>query len=112
MSTTGDERGPPRRRRVARATTCSSSPPAPASLPEETEGLTGPGWGKNVFTFYTLRGAAALADALARFDGGRLVVNVVDMPIKCPVAPLEFCFLADWYFRERGHPRPTSSSPT
>jgi sulfide:quinone oxidoreductase len=29
-------------------------------------------------------------------------VNVVDMPIKCPVAPLEFCFLADWYFRERG----------
>ena len=40
--------------------------------------------------------------ALATFDGGRLVVNVVDMPIKCPVAPLEFCFLADWYFRERG----------
>ena len=30
------------------------------------------------------------ADALRRFDGGRLVVNVVDMPIKCPVAPLEF----------------------
>ncbi len=37
-----------------------------------------------------------------RFHGGRLVVNVVDMPIKCPVAPLEFCFLADWYFHERG----------
>ena len=35
-------------------------------------------------------------------SGGRLVVNVVDMPIKCPVAPLEFCFLADWYFHERG----------
>jgi sulfide:quinone oxidoreductase len=30
------------------------------------------------------------------------VVNVVDLPIKCPVAPLEFCFLADWYFTERG----------
>ena len=37
-----------------------------------------------------------------RFDGGRIAVNVVDMPIKCPVAPLEFCFLADWYFRKRG----------
>ena len=37
-----------------------------------------------------------------RFDGGRLVVNIVDMPIKCPVAPLEFAFLADWYLRERG----------
>ena len=41
-----------------------------------------------------------------RFDGGRVVVNVIDMPIKCPVAPLEFCFLADWYFQERGDPRP------
>jgi sulfide:quinone oxidoreductase len=70
--------------------------------PEETEGLTGPGWMKTVFTFYTPEGAGALEAALATFDGGRLVVNVVDMPIKCPVAPLEFCFLADWYFRERG----------
>jgi sulfide:quinone oxidoreductase len=71
-------------------------------VPEETEGLTGPGWMENVFTFYTPEGAAALDRALARFQGGRLVVNVVDMPIKCPVAPLEFCFLADWYFTERG----------
>ena len=71
-------------------------------LPEETEGLTGPGWGDRVFTFYDLPGATALAGALRDFTGGRLVVNVVDMPIKCPVAPLEFCFLADWYFRERG----------
>jgi sulfide:quinone oxidoreductase len=70
-------------------------------VPEETEGLTGPGWMEKVFTFYTPEGAAALAAALATFDGGRLVVNVVDMPIKCPVAPLEFCFLADWYLHER-----------
>ncbi|GAB1516718.1 type III sulfide quinone reductase, selenoprotein subtype [Actinophytocola sp. KF-1] len=71
-------------------------------VPEETEGLTGPGWGRSVHTFYDLPGAVALADALRGFDGGRLVVNVADLPIKCPVAPLEFCFLADWYFRERG----------
>jgi sulfide:quinone oxidoreductase len=71
-------------------------------VPEETEGLLGPGWMEKVFTFYTPEGAAGLADALAGFDRGRLVVNVVDMPIKCPVAPLEFCFLADWYFTERG----------
>jgi sulfide:quinone oxidoreductase len=70
--------------------------------PEETEGLTGAGWNERVFTFYTPEGAAALHDALVRFDGGRLVVNLVDMPIKCPVAPLEFVFLADWYLRERG----------
>ena len=71
-------------------------------VPEETEGLTGPGWMEKIFTFYTPEGAAALGAALATFDRGRLVVNVVDMPIKCPVAPLEFCFLADWYFTERG----------
>jgi sulfide:quinone oxidoreductase len=71
-------------------------------LPDETEGLRGPGWLDRVFTFYDLEGAAALAGKLARFERGRLVVNVVDMPIKCPVAPLEFCFLADWFLRERG----------
>jgi sulfide:quinone oxidoreductase len=70
--------------------------------PEETEGLTGPGWGERVFTFYTPEGAEALRRALERFDGGRLVVNLVDMPIKCPVAPLEFAFLTDWHLRERG----------
>ena len=69
---------------------------------EETEGLTGPGWMEKVFTFYDVAGAAALHDALDAFDGGRLVVNVVDMPIKCPVAPLEFCFLADWFFQQTG----------
>lgn len=70
--------------------------------PEETEGLAGPGWNERVFTFYTAASAVALQAALERFDRGRLVVNLVDMPIKCPVAPLEFAFLTDWYLRERG----------
>jgi sulfide:quinone oxidoreductase len=70
--------------------------------PEETEGLTGPGWWEKVFTFYTLDGAAGLAEALRDFDAGRVVVNCVDLPIKCPVAPLEFAFLADWYFHDCG----------
>ncbi len=70
--------------------------------PEETEGLTGEGWLERVFTFYELEAAEALARQLRSFDKGRLVVNVIEMPIKCPVAPLEFCFLADWFLRERG----------
>ena len=70
--------------------------------PEETEGLTGPGWRDKVFDFYSLEGATALRDALARFRGGRLVIDIVDMPIKCPVAPLEFAFLADAHFTRRG----------
>jgi sulfide:quinone oxidoreductase len=68
--------------------------------PAETEGLDEAG--ERVHTFYTLDGAARLRDPLARLDRGRLVVNFVDLPIKCPVAPLEFCFLADWFLRERG----------
>ncbi len=70
--------------------------------PEETTGLVGPGWGKNIFDFYTLPGATALGRFLDRWHGGRLVLNVVDMPIKCPVAPLEFLFLADAFFTKRG----------
>lgn len=68
-------------------------------LPEETEGLTGQGWGTRVHTFYTLEGATALRQSLGAFTGGRLVVNLLDLPVKCPVAPLEFCFLADWHLR-------------
>jgi sulfide:quinone oxidoreductase len=71
-------------------------------VPDETEGLTGAGWNRRVFTFYSREGATALRARLAEFDAGHLVVNVVDLPIKCPVAPLEFLFLADWFFRERG----------
>ena len=70
--------------------------------PEETEGLLGPAWMDSVFTFYDMPGATALAAKLEGFDAGELVINMVDMPIKCPVAPLEFAFLADWFFTERG----------
>lgn len=71
-------------------------------VPGETDGLTGPGWRETVFDFYTLDGATALARKLADWQGGRLVVDIVEMPIKCPVAPLEFAFLADAFFTERG----------
>lgn len=70
--------------------------------PEETPGLAENEWGKSIHTFYSLPGALALAEKLRTWEGGRLVVNVVENPIKCPVAPLEFLMLADWYFHERG----------
>jgi sulfide:quinone oxidoreductase len=71
--------------------------------PAETEGLLdGGGWRQNIFDFYTPDGAADLARFLKFWKGGRMVVNVAEMPIKCPVAPLEFLFLADWYFHEKG----------
>ncbi len=70
--------------------------------PEETEGMKEDLWFKNIFDFYTIEGACALWDFFKRWEGGKLVINITEMPIKCPVAPLEFAFLADWYFTERG----------
>jgi sulfide:quinone oxidoreductase len=70
--------------------------------PEETPGMLGDEWGKSVFDFYTLEGATALGERLGSWAGGRLVVHITEMPIKCPVAPLEFAFLADSHFKERG----------
>jgi len=71
-------------------------------VPEATPGLTGAGWRETAHEFYTLEGAVALRDALEKFEGGRFVVNIVELPIKCPVAPLELAFLAESYFRKRG----------
>lgn len=70
--------------------------------PEETPGMLGELWRKDIFDFYTFSGACALREKLADWSGGRLVVHVAEMPIKCPVAPLEFTFLAEAYFRDKG----------
>ena len=70
--------------------------------PEQTEGMNDGQWGKSIFDFYTIDGATALGQFFKHFQGGKLVLNITEMPIKCPVAPLEFVFLADWYFTERG----------
>jgi sulfide:quinone oxidoreductase len=70
--------------------------------PDQTPGMLGPEWRRSIFDFYTLEGSMALSQALSRFDHGRLVVHIADTPIKCPVAPLEFTFLADAWLRRRG----------
>ena len=69
--------------------------------PEEVEGLA-EAMGRDVHTFYTLEGALAMQPAMERMTEGRLVIDICEMPIKCPVAPLEFAFLADYYFRLKG----------
>ena len=72
------------------------------SRPDETPGLTGPNWYKNIFDFYTLEGALALKQHLKSWEGGKLVVAITEIPFKCPVAPLEFVFLAEAFFSEKG----------
>ena len=71
-------------------------------VPEETPGLKGELWHKNIFDFYTIEGSLALAGFFKTCEGGDLVVNIAEMPIKCPVAPLEFVMYADAFFTQRG----------
>ncbi|MFT4737050.1 MAG: sulfide:quinone oxidoreductase [Cyclobacteriaceae bacterium] len=70
--------------------------------PQEVEGMQGEEWHRSVFDFYTFEGAKNLRNHLRNWEGGKLVVHITEMPIKCPVAPLEFAFLADAYFTEKG----------
>lgn len=69
--------------------------------PEEIEGMKGREWQRSVFDFYTFDGALALRNKLRFWEGGKLVVHITEMPIKCPVAPLEFAFLADSFFKNK-----------
>jgi sulfide:quinone oxidoreductase len=70
--------------------------------PEDTPGLKSELWHKSIFDFYTVEGAEALAEFFKVWQGGRLVINIADNPIKCPVAPLEFAFYADEFFSKKG----------
>jgi len=71
-------------------------------VPEEIEGLKNESWRKDIFDFYTIEGAIALREKFKTWKGGKLVIHLAEMPIKCPVAPLEFTFLADWFLHEKG----------
>lgn len=70
--------------------------------PSETPGLQGREWRKSIFDFYTHEGAIALHNFLKTWEGGNMVINIAELPFKCPVAPLEFAFLADEFFVKKG----------
>lgn len=70
--------------------------------PSETPGYLGDRWYKNIFDFYTFEGAVALSEHFETFKGGKLVVTITELPYKCPIAPLEFVFLADAFFTKKG----------
>lgn len=61
-----------------------------------------PGYADAAHDFFTLAGAGRFATALARFEGGRIVVAVSGLPFKCPAAPYEAAFLIDADLRRRG----------
>jgi sulfide:quinone oxidoreductase len=70
-------------------------------VPEEVEGMMDV-WGEDVFSFYTLEDAVALRRKMKYFDSGKVVLNIAEFPYKCPIAPIEFVFMADWFFQVNG----------
>ena len=70
-------------------------------VPEEVEGMLDD-WHKDIHDFYTLEGATLLREKMKYFDKGRVVLNIAELPYKCPVAPIEFVFMADWFFDVNG----------
>jgi len=70
-------------------------------VPQEVEGMMDV-WREDIFDFYTLDGALALRDKLKYFNSGKVVLNIAEFPYKCPIAPLEFVFMADWFFQVNG----------
>jgi sulfide:quinone oxidoreductase len=61
-----------------------------------------PGFEEGGHEYYTLAGAERLRDALADFDGGRVLVSVLGQPFKCPPAPFEGAFLMHEHFTRGG----------
>lgn len=60
-----------------------------------------PGMAEAAEWFYDLEGARKMRDALDKFEGGKVVVNV-NAPHKCPVAPLEITFMLYEHFEQKG----------
>ena len=60
-----------------------------------------PGLAEGAHSFYDLEHARKLRDTLAAFTGGKIVVNV-NVPHKCPVAPIEITMMLEEYLREKG----------
>jgi sulfide:quinone oxidoreductase len=69
--------------------------------PGEIDGMM-EGWRKDIFDFYTLEGSLELCKKLKYFNSGKVVLNIAEFPYKCPIAPLEFVFMADWFFTVNG----------
>lgn len=61
-----------------------------------------PGLQEAASNFYTLDGAIKLRDQLANFEKGTILITV-DVPHKCPAAPLELVLMLDDYFRKKGN---------
>lgn len=72
--------------------------------PEELEGLEEwqPDPKGSVHSFFTLESAMALYHKMKYFKSGKLIFNIAEMPHKCPVVPMEFIFMADWYYATKG----------
>jgi sulfide:quinone oxidoreductase len=92
----------PQRREVEIAGESLAADALVIALGAEYAPETIPGLAQAGLNFYTMEGATAIRDALARFEGGRIVFLTATPMYKCPAAPYEAALLVESHLRQRG----------
>ncbi len=92
----------PQRREVEIAGEALAADALVIALGAEYAPETIPGLAQAGLNLYTMEGATAIRDALARFEGGRIVVLTAAPMYKCPAAPYEAALLVESHLRKRG----------
>jgi sulfide:quinone oxidoreductase len=62
-----------------------------------------PGLATSAYNICSLQDTLQLRDALDRFQGGRIVMSIPQLPYKCPPAPQEFILIVETLLREAGN---------
>ena len=92
----------PARRRVATDAGSYDADYLVVALGADYDFAATPGFEQGGHEYYTLAGAERLRDALADFNGGKVLVSVLGQPFKCPPAPFEGSFMLDEHFKQQG----------
>jgi sulfide:quinone oxidoreductase len=61
-----------------------------------------PGLADGGLEFYSVAGAARMAEEIPKLESGRILIAVLGQPFKCPPAPFEAALLFHDHFTERG----------
>jgi sulfide:quinone oxidoreductase len=61
-----------------------------------------PGLADGGLEYYSVAGAARMAEAIPKFESGRVLIAILGQPFKCPPAPFEAALLFHDHFTERG----------
>ena len=92
----------PKSRRVVTDAATYESDVLVVALGADYDQAATPGFVEDGYDFYSVSGAARLAERLSTFDGGAVIIGILGVPFKCPPAPYETAFLLHDYLVRRG----------